>query len=98
MKDFDGELLECDGGDDHMHLLVSHPPQYSIAALVNSLKGVSSRLLRKEGYPEMKGKLWGSHFWSPSYFVASTGGVTPETLRRYVENQRSRSGGTSSPP
>jgi len=97
MGDFDGELIECDGGDDHMHLLISYPPQVAIAALVNSLKGVSARMLRKECYAEVKGKLWGAHFWSPSYFVASTGGVTLETLRHYIENQRNP-GGTSSPP
>jgi putative transposase len=100
MRDFGGSLLACDGGDDHLHLLIAYPPQYSVASLVNSLKGVSARLLRKEGYAEVKGKLWGDHFWSPSYFVASTGGVTLETLRHYVEQQRqpAKKGGTSSPP
>ena len=41
--DFEAELIEMDGEDDHVHLLVNYPPKVAISALVNSLKGVSSR-------------------------------------------------------
>ena len=64
-----------DGEDDHVHLLVSFPPKYSVATLVNSLKGVSARLLRQRNFPEVRRKLWGTHFWTPSYFAATTGGA-----------------------
>jgi REP element-mobilizing transposase RayT len=47
-KDFEAQLIEMDGEDNHVHLLVNYPPKHSISALVNSLKGVSSRLLRRE--------------------------------------------------
>ena len=96
MLDFGGQLLECDGEDDHMHLLVSYPPKHSIAVLVNSLKGVSSRLLRTQNYPEVRGKLYGDHLWSPSYFASSTGGASLDTVRKYIEGQRK--GEISSPP
>lgn len=43
-KDFEAELIECDGEDDHVHLLIVYPPQVALSKLVNSLKGVSSRL------------------------------------------------------
>ena len=88
MADFGGQLLECDGEDDHMHLLLSYPPKHSVATLVNSLKGVSARLLRKQNFPEVTEKLYGEHFWTPSYFAATTGGVTLEVLKQYVQNQR----------
>lgn len=88
MSDFGGELLECDGEDDHVHLLVSYPPKHSVATLVNSLKGVSARLLRKRDFPEIRSKLWGEHFWTPSYFAASTGGASIDTIRQYIEDQR----------
>jgi putative transposase len=88
MADFGGELRQCDGEDDHVHLLVSFPPKYSVANLVNSLKGVSARLLRRRNFPEVRKKLWGEHFWTPSYFAATTGGATLATIRRYIENQR----------
>ena len=46
-KDFEAVLVEFDGKDDHVHLLVNYPPKVSISSLVNSLKGVSSRLIKK---------------------------------------------------
>ena len=46
--DFGAQLIEMDGEDDHVHLLVEYPPKVAVSSLVNSLKGVSSRLLRKE--------------------------------------------------
>jgi len=46
-EDFDAVLVECDGQYDHMHLLIEYPPTVQLTRLVNSLKGVSSRYLRK---------------------------------------------------
>ena len=46
-RDFEAELVEFDGEDDHFHLLVNYPPKVSVSNLVNSLKGVSSRMIRK---------------------------------------------------
>ena len=52
-NDFNAELVEFDGEKDHVHLLINYPPKVSIAKLVNSLKGVSSRMLRKKNHPEI---------------------------------------------
>jgi putative transposase len=82
------ELKEFDGEDDHVHLLVSYPPKLAVSRLVNSLKLVSSRLLRKRDFPEVRSKLWGEHFWTPSYFAGSTGGANLETVKRYIQTQR----------
>lgn len=87
-KDFEAELIEFDGEDDHVHLLVTYPPKMAISTLVNSLKGVSSRLIRKKNYPQIRRKLWGGHLWSPSYFAGSCGGAPLSIIRQYVENQR----------
>src|SRR5919199_235590 len=87
-RDFAAELLAFDGEDDHVHLLVAYPPKVSISALVNSLKGVSARHLRSQNFPEVKAKLWGDHFWSPSYCAVSCGGAPLEIVKRYVEEQR----------
>ena len=88
--DFGGTLLAFDGEDDHVHLLVEYPPKIALSALVNSLKGVSARMVRKQGFPEVQSKLWGEHLWSPSYCAVSCGGAPLETVKRYVETQRSR--------
>ena len=86
--DFEAELVEFDGEDDHVHLLVTYPPKIAISSLVNSLKGVSSRLIRKKRYPSIQKKLWGGSLWSPSYFAGSCGGAPISILRQYIEDQR----------
>ena len=69
--DFEAKLVEFDGEDDHIHLLVNYPPKVSVSELVNSLKGVSSRMIRKNNYPSIRKKLWGGALWSPRYFAGS---------------------------
>lgn len=86
-NEMDAELVEFDGERDHVHLLVLYPPRIAIAVLVNSLKGVSSRMLRKE-FPEFKKTYWGdAALWSRSYFAASVGGAPIEILKQYIEQQ-----------
>jgi putative transposase len=85
-KDFGCRLIETNGENDHVHLLVEPLPQTTPSRLVNSLKGVSSRLLRKE-FPELQKYYWSGGLWSPSYFIASCGGAPLEIIREYIENQ-----------
>ena len=85
--DFGATLVEMDGEDDHVHLLVEYPPRVAVSRLVNSLKGVSSRLLRKER-PDIRNRYWRGALWSPSYFAASCGGAPVAIVRQYVERQR----------
>ena len=91
---FECELRETGWEPDHVHLLVGYPPKVSVSKLVNSLKGVSARRLRAADFPEVRNKLWGEHFWSPSYCAVSCGGAPLETVKRYIQAQR---GGASSP-
>ena len=86
--DFDAELVEFDGEDDHVHLLVNYPPMVAVSNLVNSLKGVSSRMIRKKNYPSIQKKLWGNMLWSPSYFAGSCGGAPIAVIRQYIEQQQ----------
>lgn len=95
-QDFGCELREAGFEDDHVHLLVAYPPKVALSALINSLKGVSARRLRAAALPEVERKLWGSHFWSPSYCAVSCGGAPLEIVKQYVEKQRGRE--ASSPP
>jgi putative transposase len=85
--DFGCDLRACDGEDDHVHLLVEYPPKVDLSRLVNSLKGVSSRLLRQRR-PDIARRYWKGVLWSPSYFAASCGGAPLSVIRRYVEQQR----------
>jgi putative transposase len=88
-SDFEATLVEMDGEKDHVHLLVTYPPKFPISRLVNSLKGVSSRLIRKKQDPSITKALWGNALWSPSYFAGSCGGAPLETIRTYIEQQDS---------
>src|SRR5262252_1776519 len=81
------ELIEQEVMPDHVHLLVGCDPQFGIHRLVKLLKGYSSHALRQE-FPVLKRRL--PSLWTNSYFVATTGGVTLETLKRYVEHQKGK--------
>jgi putative transposase len=84
--DFEATLVEFDGERDHVHLLVNYPPKVAISSLVNSLKGISSRLIRKKRF--LENVLWSDHLWSPSYFAGSCGGAPIEIIRQYIEQQQ----------
>jgi putative transposase len=71
---------------DHVHLLVSVPPDLAVSELVQRMKGRSSRLMLQE-FGELKRAYWGRHLWARGYFVASTGNVTDEVIAEYIEKQ-----------
>ncbi|GIB16329.1 IS200/IS605 family transposase [Vibrio cholerae] len=85
--DFEAEIVEFNGEQDHVHLLVNYPPKVAISKLVNSLKGVTSRKL-KQHHPELhKPAYMKDALWSPSYFAGSVGGAPIEVLKQYIEQQ-----------
>ena len=86
--DFEAELVAFDGEEDHVHLLVNYPPKVAVSTLVNSLKGVSSRMIRQKNYPSITKKLWAGALWSPSYFAGSCGGAPISVIRQYIEQQQ----------
>lgn len=80
------ELLEMDGEQDHVHLLISYPPKLAISVMVNNLKAVSSRMVRQQNTHLMRLSK-SAALWSRSYFACTAGGATIETLKSYVESQ-----------
>jgi putative transposase len=95
-KKLGAELRESNFEPDHVHLLVTYPPRLALSVLVNSLKGVSARKLRETNLLEIREKLWGDHFWSPSYCAISCGGAPLEIIARYVQRQRGAGSSSSS--
>jgi putative transposase len=81
--DFEAQLIEMDSEDDHVHLLVEYPPKVA----VSGLKGVSSRLLRKER-PDIHKSYWKGVLWSPFYLASSCGGAPISIVRQYIEQQQ----------
>jgi putative transposase len=84
--DFGVELTAFEGEDNHVHVLVNYPPQIQLSKLVNSLKGVSSRMLRQR-MPSIANRYYKNVLWSPSYFAASCGGAPLSVIKQYVEQQ-----------
>lgn len=85
---FEVQLIEFEGEQDHVHLLINYPPKLSLSKLVNSLKGVSSRLLRAKFKQNISRYYEKEMFWSPSYFVGSCGGATLYLVKQYIQNQQ----------
>jgi putative transposase len=81
------KLIEFNGEADYIHLLFQYYPQMDLSKFVNNIKSVASRRLRSE-FPERVNEFYRKDvLWSSSYFIASCGGVTVSTLRKYIENQ-----------
>lgn len=81
------EIIVQEPAEDHLHVLFKAKPTTDLVKVVNTFKGVTARLIRQE-YPQLKDLLWGDSFWSDSYFIASTGQVSLDVLKAYVENQK----------
>ena len=73
-------------GKDHVHLLVSCPPNICVSKIVQQLKGKTSRVLLSE-YKELKKRYWGQHMWAVGYFCRSVGDVSNEIIKEYIESQ-----------
>ncbi len=87
-ENFEVKVVEIECGIDHVHLLNSAIPMLDIPKYINTIKGHSFHFLKKHYKTFLQDKLWGAHFWSPSYFIASIGNVSIDILKQYVEKQR----------
>src|SRR6185436_13581414 len=67
---FTNICIDSEGDSDHVNLLIEYSTKLSVSILVNRLKGVSSRLIRKKKYTNIHKALWGDNLWSPSYFAS----------------------------
>jgi putative transposase len=86
-REEDVEILKGHVSKDHVRLMVSIAPQVTISRLVQRMKGKSSFKLLGEFAPLRK-MYWGRHVWARGYFCCSTGNVTDEMVKEYIENQR----------
>ena len=82
-------LEEWNHDKDHVHILFRGQPNSEISKFINAYKSASSRLIKKE-YPEIKKHLWKDMFWSQSYCLISTGGVTVDIIKEYIQTQGRR--------
>jgi len=85
------EVIAMEVMPDHVHLFASAPPTVKPADVVKVLKGVSARKLLLE-FPHLVRRTGRGTLWAPSYFIATAGNVSAETIRRYIEEQREKEG------
>ena len=85
-------LEEWNHDADHVHILFKGQPNTEISKFINAYKSASSRLIKKE-YPEIRKSLWKEMFWSQSYCLISTGGVTVDIIKQYIQSQGRKSDG-----
>ena len=86
-QDWGGELMEFSGEADHVHALVSLPPNLDLSRFVNNLKTTSSRLVRREFADQLRRVYRKPVFWSRSYCIISCGGAPLTVIKQYVEQQ-----------
>lgn len=79
-------ILESEVVDDHVHLVVSFPPNKSISSVMKALKGASARDWFKQ-FPDTKKELWKGSLWSGSYFASTIGDVSKDVVMQYVKDQ-----------
>ncbi|MDO6354259.1 MULTISPECIES: IS200/IS605 family transposase [unclassified Caloramator] len=79
-------LQEWNHDKDHIHILFKAHPNTELSKFINAYKSASSRLIKKE-YPKLKEQLWKEYFWSRSYCLLTTGGVSIEVIKKYIEKQ-----------
>ena len=80
------EIMRGHVSKDHVHILVSVPPQLSVSKLTQLLKGKTSRKLLQEDKTLNK-QYWGNHLWARGYFAVSSGTITDEAIMHYIEQQ-----------
>jgi len=83
---FDVDVLCIECSKDHFHMIFKAKPTLNIPKYLNAIKTITSREIQRK-FPEVKKKLWKDMFWSRSYFLATTGQITLDVLKKYVESQ-----------
>ncbi len=80
------KIIEFNHNKDHIHISFNSNPSTELVKFINAYKSASSRLIKKE-FPEIRKVLWKEYFWSRSYFLMTTGGVTLDIFKKYIESQ-----------
>lgn len=84
-------LEEWNHDTDHVHILFRGQPNTEISKFINAYKSASSRLIKKE-FPQIRNSLWKEMFWSQSFCLLTTGGVTVDIVKQYIQSQGRKDG------
>ena len=84
--DYNISVEEWNHDMDHVHVLFRGEPKSELSKFINAYKSASSRLIKKE-FPQIRQSLWKEMFWSRSFCLLTTGGVTIDIIKQYIESQ-----------
>ena len=83
---FNVDVLDIECDKDYFNMLFKATPLLNITKYINAIKTITSREIQRN-FPDAKNELYNNKFWSPSYFLATSGQVTLDVLKRYVDSQ-----------
>jgi len=78
------EILSGVVSKDHVHILISIPPQISVSKIIQKIKGLSSYKMQRE-FEVLRKQYWGQRMWARGYFACSTGNITDDMIKEYIE-------------
>ena len=81
------EIISGKVARDHVHVFLSYRPTQQVSQIMQWLKGISSRVLLQE-FPRLRQQLWGRYFWARGYLAVSSGTITDEMIREYIDEQQ----------
>ena len=82
------EIISGKVARDHVHVFLGYRPNQDVSQIMQWLKGISSRVLLQE-FPHLRKRFWGRHFWARGYLAVSSGNITDEMVKEYIEEQES---------
>ena len=80
------EIISGNVARDHVHVFLSYRPTQDVSQIMQWLKGISSRVLLQE-FPRLRKLFWGRHFWARGYLAVSSGTITDDMIRQYIDEQ-----------
>ena len=80
------EIISGKVARDHVHVFISYRPTQRVSQIMQWLKGTSSRMLLQE-YAHLRKKFWGRHLWARGYLAVSSGTITDEMIKQYIDEQ-----------
>lgn len=87
---FEIQILRGVVSKEHIHILVSAPPTMAPSEIMRRIKGRSSNKLFEE-FPHLKKRYWGRHFWARGYFCVTSGELTEDMIKEYLQHHFQRS-------
>jgi putative transposase len=80
------EIISGKVARDHVHVFLTYRLNQDVSQIMQWLKGISSRVLLQE-FPHLRKRFWGRHFWARGYLAVSSGTITDEMIKEYIEEQ-----------